>query len=58
MLPGSEGILAAVVLARDGLITLADVAADARVAAQPDAWTGFGPAVAVTVGTKAKLRGC
>lgn len=57
VLPGSEGILAAVVLARDGLITLADVAADARVAAQPDAWTGFGPAVAVTVGTKAKLRG-
>lgn len=58
VLPGGEGILTAAVLARDGLVTLADVATDARIAAQPDVWTGFGPAVAVTVGTKAKLRGC
>ncbi|MFD9378443.1 GAF domain-containing protein [Streptomyces sp. NPDC059999] len=57
VLPGGEGILAALALARDGLVTLADVATDARVVAQPDAWTGFGPAVAVTVGTRAKLRG-
>ncbi|WP_354379571.1 GAF domain-containing protein [Streptomyces sp. PvR034] len=57
VLPGSEGILTALVQARNGLITSADVATDARVAAQPDTWTGFGPAVAVTVGTKAKLRG-
>ncbi|MFF1561517.1 GAF domain-containing protein [Streptomyces sp. NPDC058279] len=57
VLPGSEGILAGLVTARDELITLADVATDVRVAAQPDVWTGFGPAVAVTVGTRAKLRG-
>ncbi|MEU6896159.1 GAF domain-containing protein [Streptomyces sp. NPDC046557] len=57
VLPGSEGILAELVTARDGLITFADVATDVRVAAQPDVWTGFGPAVAVTVGTRAKLRG-
>ncbi|WP_030715759.1 GAF domain-containing protein [Streptomyces sp. NRRL F-2580] len=57
VLPGGEGILAALALARDGLVTLGDVATDARIAAQPDAWTGFGPAVAVMVGTRAKLRG-
>ncbi|MCY0928005.1 GAF domain-containing protein [Streptomyces sp. H27-H1] len=57
VLPGSEGILAGLVAARDGMITFADVATDVRVAAQPDVWTGFGPAVAVTVGTREKLRG-
>ncbi|MCY0922516.1 GAF domain-containing protein [Streptomyces sp. H27-G5] len=57
VLPGGEGILAGPGMARDGLVTLADVATDTRVAAQPDVWTGFGPAVAVTVGTRAKLRG-
>ncbi|MER5730819.1 GAF domain-containing protein [Streptomyces sp. NPDC002138] len=57
VLPGSEGILAGLVMARGGLITFADVATDVRVAAQPDVWTGFGPAAAVTVGTRAKLRG-
>ncbi len=57
LLRGSEGILAGMVAAQDGLITFADVATDVRVAAQPDVWTGFGPAVAVTVGTRATLRG-
>lgn len=57
VLRGSEGILAGMVAAQAGLITFADVATDLRVAAQPDLWTGFGPAVAVTVGTKGKLRG-
>ncbi|MCY0949917.1 GAF domain-containing sensor histidine kinase [Streptomyces sp. H27-S2] len=57
VLPGSEGILAGLVSARDGLITFADVATDVRVAAQPEVWTGFGPAVAVTVGTREMLRG-
>ncbi|MGW6868324.1 GAF domain-containing protein [Streptomyces sp. NPDC054901] len=57
VLPGSEGILADLVTARDGLITFTEVAADARVAVQSDVWTGFGPAVAVTVGTRDMLRG-
>ncbi|WP_327169631.1 GAF domain-containing protein [Streptomyces subrutilus] len=57
VLPGSEGILGGLALAGDGLITLADAATDVRVAAQSDVWTGFGPAVAVTVGTTAQLRG-
>ncbi|MEU3408406.1 GAF domain-containing protein [Streptomyces sp. NPDC006670] len=57
VLAGSEATLAAAVLAEGGLITVADLATDARVTAQPEVWTGFGPAVAVTVGTKAKLRG-
>ncbi|MFD3718055.1 GAF domain-containing sensor histidine kinase [Streptomyces sp. NPDC058674] len=57
VLPGGEGILAGPAAARDGLITFADVSGDVRVAAQSDVWTGFGPAVAVTVGTRAKLRG-
>ncbi|MFI8255173.1 GAF domain-containing protein [Streptomyces filamentosus] len=58
VLSSSEGTLAAAALAAtDGLITLADVSSDARVTVQPERWRGFGPAVAVTVGTKERLSG-
>ncbi|MFD9560820.1 GAF domain-containing protein [Streptomyces sp. NPDC059994] len=57
VLPSSEGTLAAAALAQDGLITVSDVESDERVTVQPERWTGFGPAVAVTVGTKERLSG-
>ncbi|MFE5792777.1 GAF domain-containing protein [Streptomyces sp. NPDC056503] len=58
VLPSSEGTLAAAALAEtDGLITVADVSSDPRVTVQPERWQGFGPAVAVTVGTKERLSG-
>ncbi|WP_406864671.1 GAF domain-containing protein [Streptomyces sp. HUAS MG47] len=57
VLPGSEGTLAAAALAQEGLVTVADVEHDARVTVQPERWRGFGPAVAVTVGTKERLSG-
>ncbi|MCX4781543.1 sensor histidine kinase [Streptomyces sp. NBC_01264] len=57
VLPSSEGTLAAAALAQDGLITVPDVASDERVTVQPERWKGFGPAVAVTVGTKERLSG-
>ncbi|MFD7964389.1 GAF domain-containing protein [Streptomyces zaomyceticus] len=57
VLPSSEGTLAAAALGRDGLITVADVESDERVTVQPERWQGFGPAVAVTVGTKERLSG-
>ncbi|MER6779059.1 MULTISPECIES: GAF domain-containing protein [unclassified Streptomyces] len=57
ILPGTEGTLAEAALANDGLITVTDVATDERVTVQTERWTGFGPAVAVTVGTKEKLSG-
>ncbi|MEU2508969.1 GAF domain-containing protein [Streptomyces sp. NPDC007863] len=58
VLTSSEGTLAAAALAEtDGLITVADVSSDARVTVQPERWKGFGPAVAVTVGTKEHLNG-
>ncbi|WP_030748755.1 GAF domain-containing sensor histidine kinase [Streptomyces griseus] len=58
VLSSSEGTLAAAALAAtDGLITLGDVSSDARVTVQPERWRGFGPAVAVTVGTKERLSG-
>ncbi|MEV0412802.1 GAF domain-containing protein [Streptomyces sp. NPDC050448] len=57
VLPGSEGTLAAVALSEDGLAMIQDVEADERVTVQPERWTGFGPAVAVTVGTKEKMSG-
>ncbi|GGU95327.1 histidine kinase [Streptomyces litmocidini] len=57
-LPSSEGTLAAAALeAEDGLVTLADVESDERVTVQPERWKGFGPAVAVTIGTKERLSG-
>ncbi|MEU4101427.1 GAF domain-containing protein [Streptomyces tanashiensis] len=57
VLPSSEGTLAAAALTRDGLIAVADVESDARITVQPERWKGFGPAVAVTVGTKERLSG-
>ncbi|GLW03089.1 GAF domain-containing sensor histidine kinase [Streptomyces lavendulae] len=58
VLPSNEGTLAAVAArAEDGMVTVADVAADERVTVQHEGWKGFGPAVAVTVGTEEKLSG-
>ncbi|WP_306326917.1 sensor histidine kinase [Streptomyces venezuelae] len=57
VLPSSEGTLAAAALIQDGLITVADVENDPRITTQPERWKGFGPAVAVTVGTKERLSG-
>ncbi|WP_285523461.1 sensor histidine kinase [Streptomyces lavendulae] len=57
VLPSARGTLAEAALARDGLITVPDVARDERVTVQAERWTGFGPAVAVTVGTKERLSG-
>ncbi|MFB7368864.1 GAF domain-containing protein [Streptomyces sp. NPDC056222] len=57
VLPSSEGTLAAAALSQDGLLTVADVETDERVTVQPERWKGFGPAVAVTVGTKERLSG-
>ncbi|MFF4261144.1 GAF domain-containing protein [Streptomyces virginiae] len=57
VLPSIRGTLAEAALARDGLVTVPDVATDERVTVQPERWTGFGPAVAVTVGTEEKLSG-
>ncbi|MEV7521856.1 GAF domain-containing protein [Streptomyces sp. NPDC091371] len=57
VLPSPEGTLAAAALAGDGLVTVADVESDDRVTVQPERWQGFGPAVAVTVGTRERLSG-
>ncbi|MFF4582548.1 GAF domain-containing protein [Streptomyces sp. NPDC001373] len=57
VLPSTAGTLAEAALAGDGPVTVADVADDPRVSVQPERWAGFGPAVAVTVGTKEKLSG-
>lgn len=58
VLPSSAGTLAAAALGEeDGLITVADVGTDDRITVQPERWKGFGPAVAITVGTKEKLSG-
>ncbi|MCB5163842.1 GAF domain-containing protein [Streptomyces bambusae] len=57
VLPSVRGTLAEAALAEDGLITVRDVATDGRVTTQPERWEGFGPAVAVTIGTKEKLSG-
>ncbi|WP_097930211.1 MULTISPECIES: GAF domain-containing sensor histidine kinase [unclassified Streptomyces] len=57
VLPTSRGTLAAAALAEDGLVTVADVSSDSRVQVQRERWDGFGPAVAVTVGTKERLSG-
>ncbi|MEU6300398.1 sensor histidine kinase [Streptomyces erythrochromogenes] len=51
VLPSTGGTLAEAALAAAGLVTVADVSADPRVTVQPERWTGFGPAVGVTVGT-------
>ncbi|MFH7594140.1 GAF domain-containing protein [Streptomyces racemochromogenes] len=57
VLPSTRGTLAEAALAQDGFITVAEVQSDPRVTVQRERWTGFGPAVAVTVGTKERLSG-
>ncbi|MFJ4474153.1 sensor histidine kinase [Streptomyces xanthochromogenes] len=58
VLPSSQGTLAAAAADTEkGLVTVADVATDERITVQRERWKGFGPAVAVTVGTKEKSRG-
>ncbi|MFF9981820.1 sensor histidine kinase [Streptomyces erythrochromogenes] len=57
VLPSAAGTLAEAALTAGGLITVTDVASDRNVTVQPERWAGFGPAVAVTVGTKEKLSG-
>ncbi|MEU7033731.1 GAF domain-containing protein [Streptomyces sp. NPDC046237] len=57
VLPGSAGTLVETALAQDGLVTVADVESEPRITVQPERWKGFGPAVAVTVGTKERLSG-
>ncbi|MCX4966108.1 GAF domain-containing protein [Streptomyces sp. NBC_00654] len=57
VLPSVEGTLSSAALAQDGLVTVEDLASDERVTVQPERWAGFGPAVAVTVGTKERLSG-
>ncbi|MER7467297.1 GAF domain-containing protein [Streptomyces sp. NPDC097981] len=57
VLPSTRGTLVEAALAQEGLITVTDIESDARVTVQPERWKGFGPAVAVTVGTKEKLSG-
>ncbi|WP_328314556.1 GAF domain-containing protein [Streptomyces sp. NBC_00442] len=58
VLPSSEGTLASAAAGTEkGLVTVADVATDERVTVQRDSWKGFGPAVAVIVGTKEKSSG-
>ncbi|MET9624717.1 GAF domain-containing protein [Streptomyces sp. NPDC006464] len=56
-LASSEGTLAAAALAADGPVITSDVEHDERVGVQPEHWKGFGPAVAVTVGTRERLSG-
>ncbi|MFT9669085.1 GAF domain-containing sensor histidine kinase [Streptomyces rhizosphaericola] len=56
-LPTTRGTLAGAVLAADRLVTVADIANDPRITVRPERWAGFGPAVAVIVGTKEKLSG-
>ncbi|WP_086830434.1 GAF domain-containing sensor histidine kinase [Streptomyces sp. NRRL B-24572] len=57
VLPTSEGTLAGAALAQEGLVTVADVENEPRIRVQPERWQGFGPALAVTVGTKERLSG-
>ncbi|MEW1906363.1 GAF domain-containing protein [Streptomyces sp. NPDC086147] len=57
VLPSAEGTLAAAALAEDGLVTVLDIETDERITVRPERWKGFGPAVAVTVGTKERLSG-
>ncbi|MFI8287542.1 GAF domain-containing protein [Streptomyces sp. ms191] len=57
VLPTSEGTLAEAALAQEGLVTVVDVANEPRITVQPERWKGFGPVVAVTVGTKERLSG-
>ncbi|MFF1341981.1 GAF domain-containing protein [Streptomyces sp. NPDC058290] len=57
VLPSIAGTLAEAALSEDGLVVVSDVAHDERVQVQPERWEGFGPAVAVAIGTKEHLSG-
>ncbi|MFD8971389.1 GAF domain-containing protein [Streptomyces sp. NPDC059593] len=57
VLPSSEGTLVEAALAQKGLVTVVDVENEPRITVQRERWKGFGPAVAVTVGTKERLTG-
>ena len=57
VLPNSEGTLVGAALAQDGLVTVADVENEPTITARIERWKGYGPAVAVAVGTKERLRG-
>ncbi|MFI8280513.1 GAF domain-containing protein [Streptomyces sp. NPDC085929] len=57
VLPSIAGTLAEAALSEDGLVVVSDVAHDERVQVQPERWGGFGPAVAVAIGTKEHLSG-
>lgn len=57
VLPSTRGTLAEAALAHDGLVTVPDVEHDGHITVHAERWKGFGPAVAVTVGTKEKLGG-
>ncbi|MCX5151647.1 GAF domain-containing protein [Streptomyces sp. NBC_00320] len=57
VLPSIAGTLAEAALCEDGLVVVSDVAHDERVQVQPERWEGFGPAVAVAIGTKEHLSG-
>ncbi|WP_370409925.1 GAF domain-containing protein [Streptomyces fradiae] len=55
----ADGTLAGAALhgAGGGLVTVPDLASDTRVTVRPERWHGFGPGVAVTVGTEQRLSG-
>ncbi|MFD0265572.1 GAF domain-containing protein [Streptomyces sp. NPDC127106] len=57
VLPDTGGTLAAAALAGEGLVGVADAGTDGRITVRPEHWQGFGPAVAVTVGTEEKRSG-
>ncbi len=57
VLPSTAGTPAEAALVQDGIVTVTQVATDGRITVHPERWRGFGPAVAVTVGTKEKLSG-
>ncbi|WP_406134431.1 GAF domain-containing protein [Streptomyces zaomyceticus] len=57
VLPNTEGTLVEAALAQNGLVTVADVENEPTITMQTERWKGYGPAVAVAVGTKEQLRG-
>ncbi|MGW7363723.1 GAF domain-containing protein [Streptomyces sp. NPDC054841] len=58
VLPAGESTLAtAALLSEGGLTTTPDVAGDPRVTFEPGRWKGYGPAVAVLVGSTKRVRG-
>ncbi|MGW1894324.1 GAF domain-containing protein [Streptomyces sp. NPDC002004] len=52
-----KGTMFAAALHTGGLVTATDIANDPRVTYEPGRWKGFGPAVAIPVGTGAQVRG-